>query len=589
MPSGEWASVASRCGGESQGAPVWALRGGIGLYSEDELRKIAEAKQKWHQSMVAKVVARYPETKPRFETSSGIQVERAYTPADVRELDYLEDLGFPGDYPFTRGVQPTMYRGRLWTMRQYAGFGTAEETNERFRYLLKQGQTGLSVAFDLPTQIGYDSDDPLSEGEVGKVGVAIDSLGDMEVLFDQIPLDKVSTSMTINAPAAVLLAMYAAVGEKQGCSPKALNGTIQNDILKEYVARGTYIFPPKPSMRLITDVFEWCSTEMPEWNTISISGYHIREAGSTAVQEVAFTFANAIAYVQAAVDKGLDVDTIGPRLSFFFNSHMDFFEEVAKFRAARRFWARIMKDRFGARNPRSWMLRFHTQTAGCTLTAQQPDNNIIRVTLQALAAVLGGTQSLHTNSRDEALALPSEDSVRIALRTQQVIGHESGVASSVDPLAGSYMIESLTNRIEAEAGDYIKKIDDMGGAPAAIEKGYIQQEIHDSAYRFQREVESKARTIVGVNAFAIQEGPPKGLLRVDPAVGERQTRKLTELRRQRDNVAVVAALDAVRGAASTQDNLMPHIMRAVKAYATLGEICGALREVFGEYSPSGAL
>jgi len=559
------------------------------LYSEDELRKIAEAKQKWHQSMVAKVIARYPESKPGFETSSGIELERAYTPADVGGLDYLEDLGFPGDYPFTRGVQPTMYRGRLWTMRQYAGFGTAEETNERFRYLLKQGQTGLSVAFDLPTQIGYDSDDPLSEGEVGKVGVAIDSLEDVEVLFDQIPLDKVSTSMTINAPAPVLLAMYAAVGEKQGCSPKALNGTIQNDILKEYVARGTYIFPPKPSMRLITDVFEWCSTEMPEWNTISISGYHIREAGSTAVQEVAFTFANAIAYVQAAVDKGLDVDTIGPRLSFFFNSHMDFFEEVAKFRAARRLWARIMKERFGAKNPRSWMLRFHTQTAGCTLTAQQPDNNIIRVTLQALAAVLGGTQSLHTNSRDEALALPSEDSVRIALRTQQVIGYESGVASSVDPLAGSYMIESLTNRVESEAANYIKKIDDMGGAPAAIEKGYIQQEIHDSAYRFQREVESKARTIVGVNAFTVQEAPPKGLLRVDPAVGERQTRKLVELKKRRDSGAIAAALDAIRGAAETQDNLMPHIMRAVKAYSTLGEICGALREVFGEYSPSGAL
>ena len=564
-------------------------RGGIGLYSGDEAQEIAEAKKKWYQSKVEKVIARYPESRPKFETTSGIEIDRVYTPADTSEVEYLDDLGFPGDYPFTRGVQPTMYRGRLWTMRQYAGFGTAEETNERFRYLLKQGQTGLSVAFDLPTQIGYDSDDALSEGEVGKVGVAIDSLEDMEVLFDQIPLDKVSTSMTINAPAAVLLAMYAAVGEKQGTSPKVLNGTIQNDILKEYVARGTYIFPPKPSMRLITDVFEWCSTEMPEWNTISISGYHIREAGSTAVQEVAFTFANAIAYVQAAVDKGLDVDVIGPRLSFFFNSHMDFLEEIAKFRAARRLWARIMKDRFGAKNPRSWMLRFHTQTAGSTLTAQQADNNIIRVTLQALAAVLGGTQSLHTNSRDEALALPSEDSVRIALRTQQVIGYESGVASSVDPVAGSYMIESLTNQIEAQALKYIEKIDDMGGAPAAIEKGYIQQEIHDSAYRFQREVESRARTIVGVNAFSVQEAPAKGLLRVDPAVGERQVRKLAELRNRRDGAAVTSGLQAVRNAAGSQENLMPCIMGAVKAYTTLGEICGALREVFGEYSPSGAL
>jgi methylmalonyl-CoA mutase N-terminal domain/subunit len=559
------------------------------LHSSDEAQKIAEAKKKWYESKVEKVIARYPESKPKFETTSGIEIDRVYSPAGTGGLDYLNDLGFPGDYPFTRGVQPTMYRGRLWTMRQYAGFGTAEETNKRFRYLLKQGQTGLSVAFDLPTQIGYDSDDTLSEGEVGKVGVAIDSLEDMEVLFDQIPLDKVSTSMTINAPAAVLLAMYAAVGEKQGTSPKALNGTIQNDILKEYVARGTYIFPPKPSMRLITDVFEWCSTEMPEWNTISISGYHIREAGSTAVQEVAFTFANAIAYVQAAVDKGLDVDTIGPRLSFFFNSHMDFLEEIAKFRAARRLWARIMRDRFGAKNPRSWMLRFHTQTAGSTLTAQQADNNIIRVTLQALAAVLGGTQSLHTNSRDEALALPSEDSVRIALRTQQVIGYESGVASSVDPLAGSYMIESLTNQVEAQALKYIEKIDEMGGAPAAIEKGYIQQEIHDSAYRFQREVESRARTIVGVNAFAVQEAPAKGLLRVDPAVGERQVRKLAELRRRRDGSAVASALQAVGNAAGSCENLMPCIMSAVKAYATLGEICGALREVFGEYSPSGAL
>jgi methylmalonyl-CoA mutase N-terminal domain/subunit len=563
--------------------------GGILMFSDEELKRIAEAKKKWTEAQVQKTLARFPEQRPDFETSSGIPVERVYTPLDVQGADYMVDLGFPGEYPFTRGVQPTMYRGRFWTMRQYAGFGTAEETNKRFRYLLEQGQTGLSVAFDLPTQIGYDSDDPLSEGEVGKVGVAIDSLADMETLFDKIPLDRVSTSMTINAPAAMLLAMYAAVGEKQGISPKVLSGTIQNDILKEYVARGTYIFPPKPSMRLVTDVFEWCSSEMPEWNTISISGYHIREAGSTAVQEVAFTFANANAYVKAAVDRGLDVDLIGPRLSFFFNSHLDFLEEIAKFRAARRLWARIMKERFCAKNPRSWMLRFHTQTAGSTLTAQQPDNNVVRVTLQALAAVLGGTQSLHTNSRDEALALPSEDSVRIALRTQQVIAHESGVASSVDPLAGSYLIETLTNQMEAEAQKYIKKIDEMGGAPVAIEKGYVQQEIHDSAYRFQREVESRRRTVVGVNAFVIEETPPSGLLRIDPAVGEFQTGKLRDLKARRDGNAVWSALAAIKSAAQEGRNLMPPIVVAVKAYATLGEISGTLRGVFGEYSPSGTL
>jgi len=563
--------------------------GGIRLFSEDEIKRIDEEKQKWMKTRVAKTLERFPEQKSEFETISGLPVERVYTPVDVAGVDYLEDLGFPGQYPFTRGVQPTMYRGRFWTMRQYAGFGSAEETNKRFRYLLEQGQTGLSVAFDLPTQIGYDSDDPLAEGEVGKVGVAVDSLHDMETLFDSIPLDKVSTSMTINAPAAVLLAMYAAVAQKQGISPKVLSGTIQNDILKEYVARGTYIFPPKPSMRLINDIFSWCASEMPEWNTISISGYHIREAGSTAVQEIAFTFANAIAYVEEAVASGLDVDLIAPRLSFFFNSHMDFLEEIAKFRAARRLWARIMKERFGAKNPRSLMLRFHTQTGGSTLTAQQPDNNVVRVTLQALAAVLGGTQSLHTNSRDEALALPSEESVMIALRTQQIIAHESGVASSIDPLAGSFMIESLTDRIESEAAKYIEKIDELGGAPVAIEKGFIQQEIHDSAYRFQRDVETKKQVIVGVNAFTTDTEQPRELLKVDPAVGELQKKKLSKVKRDREQAKVDEALGAISRAASTDQNLMPHILDAVKAYATLGEICNTLRGVFGEYSPSGTL
>jgi len=471
-------------------------------------------------------------------------------------------------------------------MRQYAGFATAEESNRRYKYLLEQGQTGLSVAFDLPTQIGYDSDHELSAGEVGKVGVAIDSLADMETLFDGIPLDKVSTSMTINAPASMLLAMYIAVAEKQGVFANKLNGTIQNDILKEYAARGTYIFPPKPSMRLITNIFEYCSTAVPRWNTISISGYHIREAGATAVQEVAFTLADGIAYVKAAVDAGLDVDDFGPRLSFFFNAHNDLLEEVAKFRAARRLWARIMRDRFGAKDPKSMQLRFHTQTAGCTLTAQQPDNNIVRVTLQALAAVLGGTQSLHTNSRDEALALPSQDSVRIALRTQQIIAYESGVADTIDPLAGSYYIEALTDEIERAAADYIRRIDEIGGAPAAIERGFIQAEIEESAYRYQMEIESGDRTIVGLNDFQIEEDRPSGLLKVDPAVGDLQCRKLAQLRAERDNAAVEASLAALEHAASGSDNLMPYILDAVRAYATLGEMCGVLRGVFGEYKPT---
>jgi methylmalonyl-CoA mutase N-terminal domain/subunit len=471
-------------------------------------------------------------------------------------------------------------------MRQYAGFGTAEESNERYRYLLTQGQTGLSVAFDLPTQIGYDSDHPLSEGEVGKVGVAIDSLKDMEILFEGIPLDKVSTSMTINAPAAILLAMYIALAEKQGVPLHELKGTIQNDILKEYVARGTYIFPPKPSMRLITDVFEFCSKHMPKWNTISISGYHIREAGATAVQEVAFTLANGIAYVEAAIKAGLSVDDFAPRLSFFFNAHNDLLEEVAKFRAARRLWAKIMKERFKAKNPKSLMLRFHTQTAGSTLTAQQPDNNIIRVAIQALAAVLGGTQSLHTNSRDEALALPSEDSVRIALRTQQIIAHESGVTETVDPLGGSYYIESLTDTIEKKAKEYIDKIEKLGGAPKAIERGFMQQEIQESAYRYQKEVETGRRVVVGVNKFQIEEEPPKGLLKIDHTVGNTQKKKLVELKANRDNQAVKEALQELGRVAVSDENLMPAIIECVRTYCTLGEICDVLRKIFGEYQAS---
>ena len=556
------------------------------MFDKEKLEQLKKSHKEWENTVNTKVVTKRPERKKEFETSSGITVKRAYTPADIENLDYDRDLSNPGEYPYTRGVQPTMYRGKFWTMRQYAGFATAEESNKRYKYLLEQGQTGLSVAFDLPTQIGYDSDHTLSEGEVGKVGVAIDSLRDMEILFDGIPLDKVSTSMTINAPASVLLAMYIAVAEKQGVSSDQLSGTIQNDILKEYIARGTYIFPVEPSMRLITNIFEYCSEFVPKWNTISISGYHIREAGSTAVQEVAFTLANGIAYVEAAVKAGLNVDEFGPRLSFFFNSHNEILEEVAKFRAARRLWAKIMKDRFKAKDPRSMMLRFHTQTAGCTLTAQQPDNNIVRVAMQTLAAVLGGTQSLHTNSRDEALALPTEDSVRIALRTQQIIAYESGVTETVDPLAGSYYIESLTDQIEQKAAEYLRKIDEMGGAAKAIETGYIQKEIQDSAYKYQKEIESGDRIVVGVNKFRIEEPAHKGLLKVDPKVGELQQKKLAELRNIRDNVKVNASLEILKNAAKGNDNLMPLILNAVKTYATLGEICGVLREVFGEYQQS---
>jgi methylmalonyl-CoA mutase N-terminal domain/subunit len=498
----------------------------------------------------------------------------------------MRDLGFPGEYPLTRGVYPTMYRARLWTMRQYAGFGTAEQTNQRFKYLLEHGQTGLSVAFEFPTQVGYDCDHPMALGEVGKVGVSASTLRDMEILFDGIPMDKVTTSMTINAPANVLLAMYAAVGQKQGCAQARLGGTVQNDVLKEYVARGMYIFPPKPSMRMVTDIFEYCSQNMPQWNTISISGYHIREAGSTAVQEVAFTFANAIAYVQAAVDRGLDLDRFAGRLSFFFAAHSNFLEEIAKFRAARRLWAKIMRDRFGAKNLNSWMLRFHTQTSGVSLTAQQPYNNIVRVALQALSAVLGGTQSLHTNSFDEAYALPSEQAVTVALRTQQIVAHESGVVDSVDPLAGSFYIESMTNEIEERAVKYIERIDAMGGAVAAIEKGFMQREITESAYRFQKEVEVKKRIVVGVNDFLSEESAPIKLLQINPSIEKRLVERLKEIRRQRNQVKVREALSKLHVATGRENvNLMPFILEAVKEYATLGEICDTLRDVFGEYRP----
>ncbi|MFO7738076.1 MAG: methylmalonyl-CoA mutase family protein [Desulfatiglandaceae bacterium] len=555
---------------------------------KNELELIKKEFDGWVKHLETKYDKR-PGRRTAYATLSGIPVKRLYTPLDHEDTDYLSEIGFPGTYPFTRGVQPTMYRGRYWTMRQYAGFGTAAESNKRYRFLLDQGQTGLSVAFDLPTQIGYDSDDEMAIGEVGKVGVAIDSLKDVETLFSAIPLDQVSTSMTINAPAAVLLAMYIAVAQTQGVPAEKLRGTIQNDILKEYSSRGTYIFPPKPSMRIITDIFSFCAEKVPQWNTISISGYHIREAGSTAVQEIAFTLANGIAYVQAALNAGLDVDKFGPRLSFFFNAHSDFFEEVAKYRAARRLWAEIMKERFKARNPKSMMIRFHTQTAGCTLTAQQPSNNIMRVAFQAMAAVLGGTQSLHTNSMDEALSLPSEAAVQIALRTQQVIAHETGVTDTVDPLAGSYFVETLTQAIYKRAAAYIRKIDDMGGAVAAVEKGYIQREIQDSAYRYQREVEQEERVVVGLNRFQAEEERPKNLLRVNPKVRESQVERLRKLKSERDGNRVKIALEELKRVAEGSENLLPPILEAVKAYATLGEICTVLRGVFGEYQQVGTL
>ncbi len=546
-------------------------------------KNVREEFERWGKTTLNKVISKSPEREPSFKTTSHIELKRLYTPLDVADLDYCDELGFPGESPFTRGVQPTMYRGRLWTMRQYAGFATPEETNKRYKYLLEHGQTGLSVAFDLPTQIGYDSDHPLSDGEVGKVGVAIDSLKDVEILFDGIPLDKVSTSMTINSTAAILLTMYIAVAEKQGVKSEVLQGTIQNDILKEYAARGTYIYPPLESMRIVTDIFAFCKGRVPRWNTISISGYHMREAGCTAVQEVAFTLADGIAYVEAAIRAGLDVDSFASRLAFFFCCHNTFIEEIAKFRAARRLWAKIMKERFRAKRDESCMLRFHTQTAGCSLTAQQPDNNVVRVAFQALAAVLGGTQSLHTNSRDEAYALPTEDSVRLALRTQQLIAYESGVADMIDPFGGSYAVEALTDEIEKKSMEYIEKIEAMGGSIKAIESGYIQGEIGESAYQYQKEIEKKKRIIVGLNQFQMEEEPLRDILRIKPEVEQYQKEKLARVKKERNTTKVKETLAVLKKAAQGTDNVVPPILEAVRVYATLGEISDTLREVFGEY------
>ena len=557
--------------------------------TDEDRTTIETARKQWEERKLAPALKRGAERKKQFSTTSGIEINRVYDPTDSNGFDFTRDLGFPGDYPFTRGVQPTMYRGRLWTMRQYAGFGTAEESNRRYRYLFEQGQTGLSVAFDLPTQMGRDADHPLASGEVGRVGVSICSLADMETLLEQLPLDKISTSMTINATAAILLALYLVVAERRGVGWDKVNGTIQNDLLKEYIARGTYIYPPRGSMRIITDIFSFASREVPNWNTISISGYHIREAGSTAAQELAFTLADGIAYVDAALKAGLTVDSFASRLSFFFNVHNNFFEEIAKFRAARRMWARIMKERFGAQDERSMMMRFHAQTAGATLTAQQVDNNVIRVTLQALAAVLGGAQSLHTNSRDEALALPTESSVLLALRTQQLIAYESGVADTIDPMGGSYLIEDLTQQLEQKASEYLSKIDDLGGAVAAIERGYLQREIQNAAYLYQREIETKERIIVGVNQFTSGDEPPTDILKVNPELEEKQKRSVARVRAERDSAKAARALKQVETAAHDDSNLMPTIVDAVRSWCTLGEIADAMRQVFGEYQPINTL
>jgi len=551
------------------------------MVGEEERHMPSRDKQEWKKNTLEPALKRFPERQPKFDLTSGIEIQPLYSSDDCSGADQDDSIGYPGEYPFGRGIQPTMYRGRLWTMRQYSGFASADESNRRFRYLLEQGQTGLSIAFDLPTQIGYDSDHPLSRGEIGKVGVPVDTIRDMEVLFKDIPLDKVSTSMTINATAPILLAMYIALARRQGVDPGQLNGTTQNDILKEYIARGTYIFPPQPSLRLTTDIFEYCSRNLPRWNTISISGYHIREAGSSAVQEIAFTLANGIAYVQAAIDRGLDVDDFAGRLSFFFDAHNNLFEEVAKFRAARLLWAKIMKERFKAKQSRSCMLRFHTQTAGCTLTAQQPFNNIVRVAVQALAAVLGGTQSLHTNSFDEAYAIPSEEAVTTALRTQQLLAYESGVADSVDPLGGSWMVESLTKDILTAAERYVEKIDAQGGALAAIEKGFPQREIQDSAYRYQRDIEANNRIIVGMNKFVSPFPRIEGLLRIDPQEAEKQVSRLREIKKERNRDEVSSSLENLKNIARSSENTMPAFIRCVESYATVGEICDTLREVFG--------
>jgi len=554
------------------------------MFDKNQLNDLQAALSHWEETTLADTLRALPERRDKFITASSEEVKRLYTPLDLPDFDYLRDLGLPGEYPYTRAIHATGQRGRLWTMRQFAGFGSAEETNDRFKYLLSQGGTGLSIAFDLPTLMGYDTDAPESLGEFGKCGVAISSLKDMEILLDGIPLDKVSTSMTINSPAAILWAMYIAVAEKQGVRPDQLRGTIQNDILKEYIAQKEYIFPPEPSMRLVVDTMEFGSQKVPQWNTISISGYHIREAGSTAAQELAFTLADGMEYVRWGIARGMDVDEFAPRLSFFFNAHNDFFEEIAKYRAARRIWAREMRHTFGAKNPRSWLMRFHTQTAGMTLTAQQPENNVVRVAIQALAAVLGGTQSLHTNSMDEALALPSEQAVRVALRTQQIIAHESGAANTIDPLGGSYFVEALTNRIEAHAYDYFRRIEDLGGVLPAIAKGFFQQEIADAAYTYQREIDNHVRTIVGVNEYVDDVPLSIPILEMDPAGYERQVERLRTLRRERDNGRVGQALDRLRIACQGTENTMPYLLEAVHAYATLGEIVGVMKSVFGTYT-----
>jgi len=556
------------------------------MYDRETLKKLRDHHNQWEETTLQQSSARLPERKKQFITTSSEPIDRLYSPLDVADLDYFRDLGFPGEYPFTRGVHPTLHRSRLWTMRMFAGFGSAEETNKRFKYLLDQGQTGLSVAFDLATLMGYDTDQPEAEGEFGVCGVAVSSLKDMEILLDGIPLDKVSTSMTINSPAAIIWAMYIAAAEKQGVRPEQLRGTLQNDILKEYIAQKEYIFPPEPSMRLVTDTVEFGAQHLPQWNPISISGYHIREAGSTAAQELAFTLADGLEYVRWAIARGLAIDDFAPRLSFFFNAHNDFFEEIAKYRAARRIWAREMRETFGAKNPRSWLMRFHTQTAGVSLTAQQPENNVVRVAIQALAAVLGGTQSLHTNSMDEALALPSEHAVTVALRTQQIIAEESGVANTVDPLGGSYFVEAQTNRIEQQALDYFRQIDELGGVLPAIERGFFQGEIADAAYRYQREIDAHERLIVGVNAYADKAGYEIPILEMDPEGEKRQVARLKKLRQERDNAATGQALDRLRLAAQGTENTMPWLLASVRSYATLGEIMGVLKETFGVYEES---
>jgi methylmalonyl-CoA mutase N-terminal domain/subunit len=555
------------------------------MFREDHLRTIRDEEKRWTDDL-SKILSEVPERLSRFSTVSDMEIKGLYAPNDIEHLDYSRDIGFPGIYPFTRGVQPSMYRGKIWTMRMFSGLGGPEETNSRFHYLLEHGETGLSIAFHYPTLMGYDSDSPTARGEIGKCGVAVDTLKDMEILLEGIPLDKVTTSMTINPPASILLAMYIVVAEKQGVSKSKIGGTIQNDMLKEFIAQKTFMLPPKPSMRLIVDTIEYCTKEVPRWNTISISGYHIREAGSTATQELAFTLADGIAYLEAALERGLNVDDFAPRLSFFFDSHIDFFEEIAKFRAARRIWARIMKERFGAKNPRSWMLRFHTQTAGCSLTAQQPYNNIVRTAYEALAAVLGGTQSLHTNSLDEVYAIPTEEAATIALRTQQILCEETGVTNTIDPLAGSYFVEALTNRIEAEALEYIRRIDDMGGMLAAMEKGYPQMEIAEAAYHYQKLIDEGKKVVVGVNKY-VTDHPPVTIWKMDPEIERRQLRRLGEVKEMRNGQKVRDHLEELRGAAEGDENLMPYIINAVREYATLQEICDVFREVFGTYTDPG--